>query len=103
MTEFIINNIISTLIESIKSYEYQRGMISARFIGEMFKYELLKKSQLYNTLEDVLLIEGNAIGVINTVCTVLETCVGYLDSKKILSQNNKFRFLYAFKVPFCIN
>jgi hypothetical protein len=46
-------------------------MISARFIGELFKYELLKKSQLYNTLEDVLLIEGNEIGVINSICTVL--------------------------------
>jgi hypothetical protein len=47
------------LVESIKAYEYQRSMISARFIGELFKYEMLKKSQLYNTLEDILLIEGN--------------------------------------------
>jgi len=49
-----LKTIISTLIESIKAYEYQKSMISARFIGEMFKYELLKKSQLYNMLEDLL-------------------------------------------------
>ncbi len=28
----------------------------------------------------------------------METCIGYLDSKKVLSQNNKFKFLYEFKV-----
>ncbi len=98
VTEYVVSNIISTLLASIKSYEYQRSMIAARFIGEMFKYELLKRSQLYNLLEDLLEIEGNQVGVINAVCTVLETCIGYLDSKKILAQNNKFRFLYSFKV-----
>lgn len=41
-------------MQSIKSYEYQKSMISARFIGELFKYELLKRSQLYNMLEDLL-------------------------------------------------
>ncbi len=50
---------ISTLLTSIKSYEYQKSMISARFIGELFKYELLKKSQLYNMLENLLQISGN--------------------------------------------
>ncbi len=38
------------------------------------------------------------MGVINSVCTILETCIGYLDNKKTESQNKKFRYLYSFRV-----
>lgn len=71
VSEFIVNNIISNLNASIKSYEYQKSMISARFIGELFKYEMIKRAQLYKALEDLLLIDTNQVGVINGVCTVL--------------------------------
>lgn len=71
VSEFIVTNIISNLMTSIKSYEYQKSMISARFIGELFKYEMVKRNQLYKILEDLLIIEANQVGVINAVCTVL--------------------------------
>lgn len=38
------------------------------------------------------------VGVINLVCTVLETCHGYLDSKKISTRNQRFLLLVEFKV-----
>lgn len=71
VSEFIVNNIINNFISSIKAYEYQKGMISARFIGELFKYEMIKRAQLYKILEDLLLVETNQVGVINGICTVL--------------------------------
>lgn len=38
------------------------------------------------------------VGVINLVCTVLETCYGYLDSKKVSTKNQRFLLLVEFKV-----
>ena len=101
VTQYVIDKTISVLFESIKGYEYQRGMILSRFLGELYKYDLIKRSFLYYNLEQMLLLEGNELGVINAVCTVLDTCIGYLDtSKKTIAQNHKFRFLYSFKVTF---
>ena len=50
-------------------------------------------------------IKNNELGVINAVCSILDACSGYLDSKKMNKNNERFMLLanfkrYIFKCPY---
>ena len=42
---------------------------------------------LYSIMEDLMNKEQNHLAVINAICTILDACVNYLDSKKMLRKN----------------
>lgn len=42
-------------------------------------------------------ISNNETGVVNAICSILEACVGYLNSKKINRNNEKFMILVEFR------
>lgn len=52
---------------------------------------------LYYILDDLMKITCNELGVINSICTTLDACVNYLDSKKISKKNERFNFFVRFK------
>ena len=73
-------------------------MLWSRFLGELYKYDLMKRTSLFDQIYRFLEYGKGEIGVINLVCTILETCQGYLDSKKVLGRNQRFLLLVEFKV-----
>ena len=58
----------------------------------------MKRTSLFDQIYRFLEYGKGEIGVINLVCTILETCQGYLDSKKVLGRNQRFLLLVEFKV-----
>ena len=39
----------------------------------------------------------NELGVLNAICTILDACIDYLDSKKMSKKNERFYFFVKFK------
>jgi hypothetical protein len=52
---------------------------------------------LFTTIENSFKISNNEVGVINTFCSLLEACIGYLDSKKCSKKNERFMLFVDFK------
>jgi hypothetical protein len=86
------------LEEAVKTGNYQNCLLWSRFFAELYKYELIKRRFLFDKLQEFMNLGKGEVGVINLVCTVLETCHGYLDSKKISTRNQRFLLLVEFKV-----
>ena len=84
--------------QSIEEVSYQTCQLWSRFLGELYKYDLIKRSFLFQQLgRFVTLPPRNHILVLNLACTVLESCETYLTFKKIVANNQKFLFLAQFK------
>lgn len=69
------------------SRENQKTILWGKFLSELYKYKLLERSLLFTTIENLLKIKYNEIGVVNAICNILEACSGYLGSNK-MSRNN---------------
>lgn len=89
---------MARLEEAVKSSNYQNCLLWSRFLGELYKYDLIKRGFLFEQLLRFLKQGSGELGVINLVCTTLETCHGYLNSKRIPARNQRFLFLVEFKV-----
>jgi hypothetical protein len=98
ITDFIVTHTVQKLEEAVRAGDYQNCLLWSRFFGEQYKYDLVKRTFLFDKLKDFFNLGKGEVGVINLVCTVLETCHGYLDSKRIQSKNQTFLLLVEFKV-----
>jgi hypothetical protein len=99
ISEWIVAETIKRLTDAVLSGDYQICLQWARFLGELYKYQLIKRSFLFEQIQKFLEIGKSDIGVVNLVCTILETCQGYLESKRIAGKNQLFMLLVEFKVP----
>jgi hypothetical protein len=97
--DFVVQKTVTLLEEAIRASNYQICLLWSRFLGELYKYNLIRRTYFFDQLSRFLKIGGSEITVINLICTVLETCENYLESKKISQRNQKFLFLVDFKVP----
>jgi hypothetical protein len=96
---YIINSTTTRLQEAVNGSNYQNCLMWSRFLGELYKYELIKRAILIELLDKFLKTGGPDSLILNLICTVLETCEHYLDSKKVAIRNQVFLFLVDFKVP----
>jgi hypothetical protein len=71
LSDYVTERTVLKLNESIKNFDNQAGQLWAKFLSELFKYDLMKRSYLFKTLDDLLKISGNDLGIVNVVCTIL--------------------------------
>ena len=86
------------LIRAIETEENQECISWARFFGELFNYDIVSKEEFYGLMEGLLKTELSSTGVINVICTILDSSKFYLVVKKTSSINQKLRFILDFKV-----
>lgn len=97
LTGFVVERTVQNLLLYLAGGENQRTILWAKFLAELFNYKLLDRGQLFSTLENVMKITTNQVGVIHCICQIFDACSEYIDSKKISKKNQKFFLLVAFK------
>ena len=93
ISSWVVDQTMKKLDLAIMTGNYQSCLLWSRFLGELYKYELIKRSFLFDQIQRFLDLVKNDLGVVNIVCTVLETCQGYLSSKRVSSRNQRFLLL----------
>lgn len=97
LSNFVVDRSIQNLLLYLVNGENQKSTLWAKFLAELFKYGMLERPFLFSTIENTFKITNNEVGVIHAFCIIFETCIGYLDSKKVSRNNERFLLLVKFK------
>lgn len=58
ITDYVVGQTVKRLEEAVKTSNYQNCLLWSRFLGELYKYDLIKRSFLFDQLR-YFLKQGN--------------------------------------------
>jgi hypothetical protein len=72
ITDYVVKKSIERLEEATRTGNAQSCLLWSRFLGELFKYSIIKRSFLFESLYKFLkMTNANELSIVNLICTVL--------------------------------
>lgn len=97
LSNFVVERTIQNTLLYLINGQNQKTILWSKFFAELYNYNLIERPILFSTVQNILKITTNEIGVIHALCHIFDACSGYLNSKKTNRKNEKFLILAKFK------